>query len=215
MSCILNGTRTGGKKMNKSFFSTRRLVVLGMMIAITFILGYTPIGFIMIPPISITIAHIPTIITALLLGPFEGIIIGISFGIVSLLRAIIAASVIDKLFIDPRLSVLPRLFIGLIAYLAFILIKKLLLRIIKNEKRVDRISLFSGAIFGSLANTAGVLGMLYLLYAQKYIEAFDSTVKQVVLASISINVVVEMIVAAIISTPIVLASRKSINKLMN
>lgn len=43
---------------------TMRLAQLAMLIAIQAILTFTPLGFIMIPPISITIMHIPVIIGA-------------------------------------------------------------------------------------------------------------------------------------------------------
>lgn len=194
--------------MNIKNYETRKLVILGMMVAVTIVLGYTPIGFIMIPPISLTTVHIPTIITGILIGPIEGIIVGASMGVVSLLRALTSPIVFDKLFVDPRISILPRIFIGLVAYLVFILIKRLLTKILSNNSKVDAISIFVGAVFGSLTNTAGVLGMLYLLYAQKIINEAGTTIKNLVFGAISINIIVEMLVVAFVSTPIVLALKK-------
>ena len=51
---------------SKKRMSTRKLTVTGMMIAITMILSYTPLGIIPLQPVSATIVHIPTIIIALL-----------------------------------------------------------------------------------------------------------------------------------------------------
>ena len=73
---------------SKKKTSTRKLTVTGMMIAITMILAYTPLGIIPLQPVSATITHIPTIIIALLEGPIVGAIIGAAFGIVSLIKAL-------------------------------------------------------------------------------------------------------------------------------
>ncbi|MBG0765154.1 MAG: ECF transporter S component [Tissierellales bacterium] len=188
--------------MNSIFSETRKLTFLGMMVAITVILGYTPLGFIMIPPVSITLTHLPTIITSIILGPLAGLIIGASMGVVSLLRAITAASPIDKLFIDPRLSILPRLFIGPLTFYAYTFFKSVF------KSKDNKISIFLGSITGSLVNTIGVLGMLYIIYASRVIEELGVTIKTIVIGAISINIVIEMIAAGIICTPIIIAVNK-------
>ena len=71
---------------------TMRLAQLAMLIAIQAILTFTPLGFIMIPPISITIMHIPVIIGAVTMGPLFGGILGASFGVMSMLKATFAAA---------------------------------------------------------------------------------------------------------------------------
>ena len=66
----------GGIFMSNSTAKIQKMVLLAMLIALQAILAFTPIGFIMIPPmISITLMHIPVIIGAVILGGiFEGIV---------------------------------------------------------------------------------------------------------------------------------------------
>ena len=47
---------------------TLNLVAMAMLIAIEIVLVVTNLGFILVPPISITILHIPVIIGAIILG---------------------------------------------------------------------------------------------------------------------------------------------------
>ena len=67
---------------------TLRMVQLAILIALEAIMAFTPLGFIMIPPISATLMHIPVIIGAILLGPLRGGILGGCFGLFSVIRAI-------------------------------------------------------------------------------------------------------------------------------
>ena len=70
--------------------------------------------------VSATTMHIPVIIGAVLEGPVVGALIGLVFGVTSLIRAAVAPNgPIDPLFINPLLSVLPRLFIGPAAWLVW------------------------------------------------------------------------------------------------
>lgn len=68
----------------KQRFSLRQLTIIGLLSALTVVLGVTGLGFIPIPPINATILHIPTLIGALLEGPKIGMVIGFIFGCYSL-----------------------------------------------------------------------------------------------------------------------------------
>lgn len=96
--------------------TTQRIVIAGVLAAITIILGVIPgIGFIPLPNISggATIEHIPTIVGGVIAGPVVGIFSGLIFGIVSFTRATV------PFYKDPLVSILPRLFIGLTAWASF------------------------------------------------------------------------------------------------
>ena len=65
MRCILRrGEQQQGGiiPMSRTTNKTRALVQLSLLIALEAVMAFTPLGFIMIPPISITILHIPVII---------------------------------------------------------------------------------------------------------------------------------------------------------
>ena len=65
--------------MSQTHEKTLKLAQLAMLIAIEAIMTFLPIGFIMVPPVSITLLHIPVIIGAILMGPLYGGILGGSF----------------------------------------------------------------------------------------------------------------------------------------
>jgi uncharacterized membrane protein len=119
--------------------------------AISILLAITPIGYVIsIAGISATTMHIPVIIGAILEGPVVGALIGLVFGLTSLIRAAVAPNgPLDPLFVNPLLSVLPRLLIGPMAWLAW-----------RALRRWPAAGLIAAGIVGSLTNTILVLGML-------------------------------------------------------
>jgi uncharacterized membrane protein len=133
---------------------TRKIVITGVLSAISIFLGITRLGFIpWISGASLTIMHIPVIIGAILEGPIVGTIIGLIFGIFSLIQAAVAPTgPADVWFTNPLLSILPRLFIGPVAWLVYEGIKKWKIP-----------ALIASGILGSLTNTGLVLGMIGIL----------------------------------------------------
>ncbi|MEL7643392.1 MAG: ECF transporter S component [bacterium] len=132
----------------------RKIVVTGVLGAISAFLGITHWGFIpWITGASLTIMHVPVIIGAVLEGPVVGALIGLIFGVFSLIQAAVAPSgPTDVWFTNPLLSVLPRLFIGPISWLVWSALKK-----------SPAIGLILSGITGSLVNTGLVLGMIGIL----------------------------------------------------
>ena len=100
---------------------TRKVVIAGVLGAIAAFLGWTHWGFIpWFSGASLTIMHVPVIIGAVLEGPVVGAAVGLIFGLFSMLQAAIAPSgPTDVWFTNPVLAVLPRLFIGPVAWLVW------------------------------------------------------------------------------------------------
>ena len=137
--------------MNKKI---RKIVVAGVMGGISIFLGATRLGFIpWFAGASLTVMHVPVIIGAVLEGPIVGGVIGLIFGLFSLLQSAIAPTgPADVWFVNPLVSILPRLFIGPLAWLVYAAVK-----------RFKEIPAFVAAgIAGSLTNTVLVLGVLGL-----------------------------------------------------
>jgi uncharacterized membrane protein len=105
----------------------RQIVVTGALSAISIILGVTKLGFIpFVLGTSITIMHVPVIVGAILEGPWVGTTIGLIFGVFSLIWAYIGPNGPgDIYFQNPLISILPRLFIGLFAYLVYRALRKI------------------------------------------------------------------------------------------
>jgi uncharacterized membrane protein len=137
---------------------TRKIVVTGALGAVAILLGLTHWGFIpWFGGISLTIMQVPVIIGAILEGPLVGAGIGLIFGLFSLVQAAVApTSPGDVVFTNPLISVLPRLFIGPVAWLIWTSLKK-----------VPVVALIISGLAGSLTNTVLVLGMfgIYGIYS--------------------------------------------------
>ena len=63
------------------------LALMGLMIAIQFIFGFTPIGTIQTPFLTITLMGIPVAIIGCVFGPWMGLASGTIWGIISLIQA--------------------------------------------------------------------------------------------------------------------------------
>jgi uncharacterized membrane protein len=133
---------------------TRKIVITGIMGAIAVFLGVTRWGFIpWFGGVSLTIMHVPVIIGAVLEGPVVGLLIGLIFGIASLIQAAVAPNGPgDVIFTNPLIAVLPRLFIGPVAWVVW-----------NALKRWAPAGLVISGALGSLTNTILVLGSIGLL----------------------------------------------------
>jgi uncharacterized membrane protein len=183
--------------MDSQVFNTRRLVITAMLIAISIILSIplgigplTSLGFITLgPAIAITFMHVPAIIGAVLEGPVVGAIVGLAFGIFSLfLAGQQPAGSPNALFVDPVISVLPRIFIGPVAWLVY--------RALKNASSTT--ALIGAGVAGTLTNTILVIGAIALRLGVPFFAT---------LATVALNVFIELIVAAVLVVAIVSALR--------
>ncbi len=133
---------------------TRKVVIAGVLGAISVLLGWTHWGFIpWFGGVALTIMGVPVIVGAVLEGPLVGAGIGLIFGLFSMLQAAIAPTgPTDVWFTNPLLGVLPRLLIGPLAWLAW-----------QGLRRWPGAGLPVAGIVGSLTNTLLVLGVIGLL----------------------------------------------------
>lgn len=186
---------------------TRKLTFMAAMLGLTIFLDLSPLGAIPVGAVSATIVQIPTILTGILYGPLYGMIMGLLMGITSLLHALTRpVTPLDPLFINPLVSVLPRMLIGLFAGLVFMLLVKLF----KNKMRFIGATI-AGAV-GALTNTVFVLGALYLIYAEKIIMDIglqdSAALKTLIWGIVTTNGVAEMLVCAGLAGGITLAVDK-------
>ena len=131
--------------------TTRKIVVSGILGAISILMGYVfpTLGYIPVPTPAknATIMHVPAIIGGVLEGPVVGLLIGLIFGITSFARG-------TDWFLDPLVSIFPRLFIGITAYLAYASTKKI----------NPYLGYASAGIIGTATNTVLVLGMVVIRF---------------------------------------------------
>ena len=188
--------------LQKNHEKTRRLVVCGMLSAVSVVLGMTPLGIIPLGPLGVTTMHLPAIIGAILEGPVVGGVIGLIFGLVSLYKAVSGGSLLAPIFMNPLVSILPRILIGPATTYAYRGLEKL--------TKKHALSIGGGAVAGTLINTVGVMGFIYMLYAGQYAEAIGvdpATVGYTILGICATNGIPECIVAVVISVAVCLAVR--------
>ncbi len=139
----------GGRRGSVFSLNVRQIVIAGVLGGIAIFLGATQLGFIPVPNIAgnATIMHVPAIIGGALEGPVVGLIAGAIFGVFSFIQAD------NPIFTNPLISILPRLFIGVVAWAVFVGLRRW---------SVDLAAAVAG-VLGSLANTVGVLTMAVLL----------------------------------------------------
>jgi uncharacterized membrane protein len=170
---------------------TAVLIAITIVLSIPLNLGpLVSLGFISFPPaIAVTIVHVPTIIAAILEGPIVGAIVGAAFGLFSLFLATQpTAGPGNAPFVDPLVSVLPRLFIGPMAWLLY--------RSLRGAG--EQVRLGSAAIAGTLTNTILVIGAIAWRFGLPFFG---------ILASVGVNVVLEVVVAVVIVVAVINALR--------
>ena len=118
----------------KAMEKTRKLTMVGILSAISIFLGLTPLGFIPLGGLNITIMHIPVIVGSLMEGPLVGMSIGLIFGIFSMVNAVLRPSPLSFVFLNPLISVLPRVLIGITSYYSY--------KFIRDKKDKNNILLY-------------------------------------------------------------------------
>lgn len=184
-----------------------RLVLLSILTAIIILQTFIPmLGNIPLTPVfSLTLIHITVIITALVLGPWEGAFIGAVWGIGSCLRAYIApySAIEQMIFTNPLIAILPRVLVGLTAGYSY--------RALRKIKRFDFSLLSIASVIGALTNTVLVLGLIFIVYRASYahyLHVSYAHLLPVLVAIVVTNGIPEAIAAGIIAPIVSKALRK-------
>lgn len=161
----------------------QQMAISAILIAIIAVMTFTPIGYITIGTVfSICTIHIVVLLAAMLFGWKQGLIAGLAFGVLCLIKAAaMPTAITDELFRNPLVSVLPRLLFGGISGLVFDYLRR-----IKN-KGVRAVSFVIASGVCTLLHTALVLGSLWIFNQ----EIFSTGLKLVLTTVIGINFVVE------------------------
>jgi len=193
--------------MNK----TQKITRLSIVLAILIVLGFTPLGFISVPPmVSITIMHIPVIIGSILLGYQYGGILGLAFGIISMIKATMEPVGLD-IFFSPALSgnalasivmcIVPRVILGILPGLLFELFNK-------KTRLPQSVSIGISAGVSTIIHTFSVLFCLMIFFNGMILADIFAYI-------ISINGLLEAIAAIIISIavckPLLYLFKKKVN----
>lgn len=183
--------------MKHKKFNTREMVTLAMLCAILLVMSFTPLGFLNIGPLAISLNMIPVGIGAMALGPIGGMILGGMFGITSFLQCLgiggTSAMGVILFDISPFLAFVqrfvPRLLAGLLSGFIFLGVKKL-----SNSTVAGFVTGFCAA----LLNTILFMLALVLLFGNTaYMQGLigGKNIIVFICTFVGINAVVEMIAA--------------------
>ncbi len=177
----------------------RKIAAGGMLSAVVIVLGITRLGLIpWFAGVSLTILHVPVIIGAILEGPVVGLFIGFIFGVSTLIQSAISpAGPMDALFVNPLISILPRLFIGPVTWLFYILFSGQ----IGKKSRAKKLSVIRetpgiivGSLAGSLTNTILVLSSIavfgYMPWSLVYLALVANGLPEAAAAAVIVLAVV-------------------------
>ena len=193
------------KKEKKSGITIRELTIIGLLAGITIALGVSGYGIIPLGPLNVTTLHVPTLIGAIVEGPKVGAFVGFIFGCYSLWQNITAPNILSPLFINPIISVLPRVLFPILAYLVYLVLWK-----VPQGPRII-VTAFMGTIF----HTIMVMGLIFLLYADMFALKMNLSPDQVLGSILFLSAthgIPEAVFAAVIVTPVAMALRKVLRK---
>jgi len=191
--------------------TTLLLVQFGILLALEAIFCFTPLGSLpALGPIVATLAMIPVVITALLLGTKAGTLMGGFAGLFSfIVWTFMPPSPIVAFVFTPFYSLgefsgnigsllicfVPRILVGTVAGLTYKVLSKKM-----PNKNVLCFSLSSA--LGSLTNTFGVMGGIWLFFGNQYSSIAGGAMLIIIGSTILFSGIPEAIVSAIAASAV-------------
>ena len=157
------------KDKNKLFSLTLTAAFLALII----VMAFTPVGYLRVGVIEITLLVLPVVLGAVTVGTGAGVFLGFAFGATSFAQCFgMSPFGAAMLSIQPVYTALvcflPRVLLGLCAGLLF--------RALQKTKLPAAVSIGLTALCASLINTVGFVGLLVLLFGKTdYIQGLMET----------------------------------------
>lgn len=193
--------------MSKSTKQIRNLTMMSLFVAIEIVLLITPFGYLRIGPLSATLMHVPVIVCACVMSTKHGVMLGLLFGITSVINATMApgpTSFAFSPFVEIGgfqggyqsliVAILPRVLLGLISGSIYHLLIK------KNVLDIYSAALSAG--ISTFIHTIMVLGLIIVFYATPYADAIgvaNSALMAYMGTVLLTNMIPEIIVAVLVN----------------
>ena len=201
------------------------LAQFSVLLAIEAIVCFTPLGSLPLGMMVATLSHVPVILTAILLGPWLGSLMGFFFGLFSfLVWTFTPPSPLLAFAFTPFYSLgqfqgnvwsvvicfVPRILIGLVAGGVFSLMAKS-----KKKTELEPLAASLSGVLGSLINTVLVLGGIWLFFGRSYAavngvpyEGLLAALGGVVLSNGVLEAIIGGFLAAAVALPVLRVLRK-------
>lgn len=156
---------------------------MAILVAIIFLLAFTPLGYLVIGPIAATTIQMPVIIGAVLMGPAAGATLGLFFGLSALIKvmtmpgadAVATAIMTYSPFLYIVIAIVPRVLMG---WLAGLIGKGLSgLKAFQGNRCI--IAYGITGFVGSMMNTVFYLGSMWLLASNIVAQVYQMDISGV------------------------------------
>lgn len=151
----------------------RDLCILALFVAVEIAMKLMGLGTVPVGPLNMSFLTVPVALGAMLLGPWQGAVLGFVFGICSFYDALSGGSVMTGIFLQVNplstflLCVGTRTLMGLFTGLLFALIRR--------ADRTRTVCYYAGALLAPLLNTVLFMGYIVLFfYRTDYIQGLVS-----------------------------------------
>ena len=180
-----------------------RMVTTALLRALIVLLGLTPLGFINVGVVYITLLCVPVIIGTLAMGAKTGLILGFCMGSVSLYTGLRAPSALTAPILQSSL-----IYLIILCYAPRLLVPLVTAGVQKAlQGQGEKITLPAASALGSLTNTVFYLGLILVLYA---VIGLENPTLLATLGTVTLTAgLPEAAAAALVSTPILIALKKA------
>lgn len=186
----------------KKKHSAGKLVRTALLTAIIFVMAFTPLGYFKTGGLSITLLPVPVIIGAIVMGPMTGAVLGLAFGMTSVIQCFGLEPFGTALMgINPVGTLLtclvPRVTMGFLTGVIFAALYRI------DKKKL--LSFAATSLMGALLNTVFFMTFLVLFFyktdfLQKIIAGMGtSSVFSFVLAFVGINGLIEAVACCVLA----------------
>lgn len=185
-------------------FNTTKMVELAVLIAVIFLMAFTPLGYIKTPAIEITLIVVPVAVGAVVLGPTAGAVLGLTFGITSLIQSFMSPMGAIMLEVNPIFRVItcivPRILCGWLTGLVYVTLKK--------GQKTQKLSVVLANLSCPVFNTIFFMSTMMLFYYNTpIVQAMQDTLGvgnplALVAAIVGVNGVIEAVTCFIVGSAI-------------
>lgn len=185
----------------KKKLNLQRLTLLGIFTAIILLMSFTPLGYLKVGAIEITLIMIPVAVGAIITDARGGLFLGTIFGLTSFLVGLSSPTVLILIDLDPVINtilifiwlVVPRALMGLLVSLIFKAISKI--------DRTNTVSFLIASASGAVLNTLLYVTFMFLTFGfnKDFLELFGAdSIIVVIIGLITFNAVIEIAISLIV-----------------
>lgn len=180
--------------MSNTSSKVRETALTAVLAAIVLLMAFTPLGYLRLGPMSITLLVVPVVIGGITLGPVRGGFLGAVFGATSFAQCFMGdVSGAAMVAISPLATALacfiPRILIGVVAGFLFPAIKKV--------SKSTPVAFIATAVAGTLTNTILFIAMVVGFFQNSFFGG--GPFWTIFISFFSVNVAVELVVGVVVS----------------